>query len=69
MVGLIPPDNLPPNQQELWKKAERRRRSNATPLIIEHESIRTVTSGDGKPKSPIVTERVPVTTTAVVRPK
>jgi hypothetical protein len=70
MAGLTPPDSLPPDQQELWKKADqKRRRQSSTPLVIKNESVETVTSGNGGPKSPIVAEQVPVTTTTVVRPK
>lgn len=70
MVGLTPPDSLPPDQQELWKKADqKRRRQSSTPLVIKHESTKIVESGKGKPKSPKVAEQVPVITTTVVRPK
>lgn len=65
----LPPHDASPREKELWKKADRKRRQNANPLVIEVNSVTSVTSGSGADSSPKIAQRKPVTTRTVIRPK
>jgi hypothetical protein len=65
----LPPHDATPREKELWKKADRRRRQQSTPLVVEQLSVKRVVSGTGADGSPKTAQRVPVKTRTVFQPK
>ncbi len=69
MNETTPPPGSTPSEVERWKKADRRRRQQSTPLVIEQLSVKRVVSGTGADGSPKTAQRVPVKTRTVLQPK
>jgi len=65
----LPPLDATPEEKARWEKADRLRRRQSNPLVVEHLSVKHVTSGTGADGSPKTAQRVPVKTRTVFQPK
>lgn len=65
----LPPSDATPEEKARWEKADRSRRRQSNPLIVEEISVKRVVSGSGADGSPKTAQRIPVRTRTVFQPK